>query len=413
LSRCLMDVLVGFTVCLTMSFLLSEFFSRIKYPRVIGQILAGIILGLPLIKVYFIDGGGLSFISSLADVGVVFLMLLVGTEMKVHELKKASKKAAVLALLGYLIPLVIGFVTMKALGFTDLQALIIAICISISAEAVTVDILVEYNLLNTAIGTTIMEAGMIDDLLGVFSLAAVIAVVQGGGVGSLASMPGEFLTFIVLAYILGFFILPKAAKAVWKEKSEAAVFSLAVIFGLIVVVLSTMFGMSSVVGAFVAGIIIQLSIKNRQEEKEIVESLNIVTFGLVIPFFFIYTGMNLDLMKVWEGGYLIIVITFIALAGKIVASHIMGAIYHIRRSDRTLIGWGMNPRGAVELIIVNIALAKGLITLEIYAAVVAMALISAMVSPIMFRRTCASGGGQCQVRMEGAMKHNHHSHHSE
>ncbi|MFH1054457.1 MAG: cation:proton antiporter [Candidatus Altiarchaeota archaeon] len=400
------SVLVGFTVCLLLAFLLSEFFYRLRYPRVIGQILAGLILGIPLIRDYVFGGGGIDFIGSLADIGVVFLMLLVGTEIRIHDLKKASKKAFVLACLGYIIPLVMGFIFMRALGYDTLTAVIVAICLAISAEAVTIDILMEYKMLNTALGTTMMEAGMIDDIFGVLSLAAVITVVQGGGVSSLMDMPGDFMTFILISYLLGVMVLPKAAKAVWKEKSEPAVLSLAVIFGLIVVVLSMVFGLSSVVGAFVAGVIIQISIKNRMEEKEIVESLNIVTFGLVIPFFFIYTGMNLDVMKVMDAVFLTFGITVIAIAGKLFGAHIVGLIYRMKPMESRLLGWGMNPRGAVELIIVNIAKSRGLISNEIYSAVVTMAIISALISPVMFRRTCEAGG--CHGRAEHGRKKNHH-----
>jgi Kef-type K+ transport system membrane component KefB len=385
------SILAAFTVCLTLAFLFSELFYRLRYPRVVGQILAGVVLGLPLVKTYF-GSGFLSFVNSLADIGVVFLLLLVGTEVRIHELKKVSKRAIQLALLGYAIPLMLGVLFMKALAFSTLTAVIVGICLAISAEAITVEILMEYDLLNTRIGATIMEAGMLDDFLGVFSLAAVIGVVQGGGVETLKTLPGEFMTFILISYVIGFTILPKAAKAVWKEKSEAAVFSLAVIFGLIVVLLSMSFGLSSVLGAFVAGLIIQLSIKNRLEEREIVESLSVVTFGLVIPFFFIYVGMNLNVLDVLDSLLFILLLTALALAGKMVAAHVMGGLHHVRRIDRTLMGWGVNPRGAVELVIASIARSSGLISNEIFSAIVAMAVIAALISPVMFRRTLDKRG---------------------
>jgi len=379
------SIFLVFTVCITLAFILSELFYRLGYPRVVGQLLAGVVLGLPFIKDYF-TSGGTSFIDSLGNIGVVFLMLLVGTEVKVHALMKVSGKALLLAVVGYLIPLTLGFAFMTLLGFETLTAVIVGICLAISAEAVTIDILLEYDLLDTKFGTMIMEAGMIDDFLGVFSLAAVITVLHGGGVDELMSLPGDFLFFILLAYVIGFTVLPRAAKAVWKEKSEAAVFSLAVIFGLIIVLLSESFGLSSVIGAFVAGIIIQISIKNRLEEKEIVESLSVVTFGLVIPFFFIDVGMNLDLLKAAWNLPFIAVLTSIALAGKIFAANLMGMLYRIRRVDRVVIGWAMNPRGAVELVIANIARTNGLISAEVFSAVVSMTIIAALVSPVMFRR---------------------------
>ncbi|MBD3389141.1 MAG: hypothetical protein GF416_08610 [Candidatus Altiarchaeales archaeon] len=380
------SILTIFTVCLTVAFILSELFYRLGYPRVVGHILAGVFLGLPFIRVYF-NRGALSFIQYLGDLGVVFLLLLVGLEVRVHHLKRVSKRAFYLAFLGYLIPLVLGFSFMRLLGFDFLTAVIVGICLAISAEAVTTDILLEYDMLKTSLGSTIMEAGMIDDFLGVLSLAAVIAVVQGGGVTDLTDIPGDFLTFIALSYLIGILVLPRAAKAVWKEKSEAAVFSLAVIFGLFIVMLSNIFDLSSVIGAFVAGVIIQITIKNRREEKEIVDSLSTVTFGLVVPFFFIYVGMNFDITMVGDLLYLIVPFVFLGLSGKIVAAQLTGSRFHMHRLDRGLMGWGINPRGAVELVIANIARVNNLISDEIFSAIVAMTIIAAVVSPIMFRRT--------------------------
>lgn len=388
------SILVVITACLTLAFLLSETFYRMRYPRVLGQILAGVVLGLPFFAVVMRRTEVFEFIGSLSDLGVVFLMLLVGTKIRVHGLLKASKPALILAVLGYLIPFSLGFAFMQALNHFGimqvglLESVIMAICLAISAEAITLDILMEYGMLNTAVGALIMEAGMIDDILGVLSLAVVIGVVEGGGISGIMSIPGDFMTFILVSYVLGFLILPRAAKAVWKEKSEPAVFSLAIIFGLLVVLLSSIFGLSSVIGAFVAGIIIQLTVKNRREEKEIVESLEIVTFGLVVPFFFIHVGLNLDIFSAFSHVPLIFAVTFIALYGKIMAAHVLSHLSHIKKSQVPLIGWGINPRGAVELVIAGIAFEKQLINDTLFTVIVSMTVLSSIISPIMFKRSC-------------------------
>ncbi|MBU0761781.1 MAG: cation:proton antiporter [Candidatus Altiarchaeota archaeon] len=394
-------ILVIVTVCLSLAFIFSETFYRLRHPKVLGQIIAGVFLGLPVFASIMRSDQVFSFISSLADLGIVFLMLLVGTKISVHRLLKSSKEAMALALLGYTIPFAGGFLFMQALAFLGLldvgllASVIVGICLAISAEAITIEILMEYGMLNSSVGALIMEAGMIDDLLGVLSLAAVIGYVEGGGIEHITSLPGDFLTFVLVSYILGFTVLPRAAKAVWKEKSEPAVFSLAIIFGLIIVLLSSFFGLSSVVGAFIAGVIIQLTVKNRLEEKEIVESLEIVTFGLVIPFFFIYIGLNINLAYTLENIYLVLALTFIALSGKMAAAHMLSHIYHVKKSHIPLIGWAANPRGAVELVIASIALERNLIGVELFSVIVSMAVLSAIISPIMFKRTCESGS--CHV----------------
>ncbi len=379
------SILAAFTVCLTLAFLASELFYRLKYPRVVGQILAGVILGLPFIKIYFGENF-LSFVSSMADIGIVFLLLLVGTEVNIHNLLKVSKNAFILAILGYILPLIAGFFLMTLIGYNPVTSMIVGICLAISAEAITVETLMEYKMLHTRLGSTIMEAGMLDDFIGVISLSAVIGVVHGEGLSVLKTIPGEFMTFIIISYIIGFTILPRAAKAVWKEKSEAAVFSLAVIFGLIIVLLSQSFGLNSVVGAFIAGVIIQLSIKNKREEKEIVDNLRVVTFGLVIPFFFMFIGLNFDVYEVLQNLPFVIILTAVALIGKLSAPYVLAKFNIIKSRDVSLIGWGINPRGAVELIIASIALENGLISKNLFSAIVAMAVIAAIVSPIMFKK---------------------------
>jgi Kef-type K+ transport system membrane component KefB len=390
-------ILVIVTICMSLAFIFSETFYRLRYPKVLGQILAGIFLGLPMFASVMRTDEVLSFISSLSSLGVVFLMLLVGSKINIHQLLKSSKEAMVLALLGYIIPFTAGFTFIMGLDYlgimeaTILEAVIVGICLAISAEAITLEILMEYRLLKTSVGTLIMEAGMIDDLLGVLSLAAVVGYVEGGGVESMLSLPGDFLTFVLVSYILGFTILPRAAKAVWKEKSEPAVFSLAIIFGLIIVLLSSLFGLSSVVGAFIAGVIIQVTIKNRKEEKEIVESLEIVTFGLVIPFFFIFIGLNLDLTTTLVNLPLILSLTVIALIGKLLAAKVLSYFYHVTKNNISLIGWAINPRGAVELVIASIALERELIDLTLFSIIVSMAVLCSLISPIMFKKNCKLG----------------------
>jgi Kef-type K+ transport system membrane component KefB len=387
-------VLTVITVCLALSFIFSEAFYRLRYPKVLGQILAGVFLGVSFFSDVMRNPQVYSFIASLSELGIVFIMLLVGAKMKIHDFYKVSGKAVLLAFLGYIIPFGLGFMFMYALGFFGivevgfLGASIVGICLALSAVDITLDILMEYGLLKTQTGALITEAGMLDDIFGVMSIALVIAYSEGASASSLIYMPVDFLAFIVVAYVLGFAILPRAAKAVWREKSEPAIFSLAAIFGLIVVLLSGFFGLSSVIGAFVAGVIINMSVKNRKEEAEIVESLEIVTFGLIIPFFYIYVGLNLDLSQAYNNLALIAAVTAIALFGKMAAAYALAALSHLKKSQASLIGWALNPRGVLELVVAGIAFERHLISEVIFTAIVSMAVLSCIISPIMFKRSC-------------------------
>lgn len=361
-----------------------------RYPRVLGHIFAGIILGLPAFSGFMGQPLATEFIGSLADLGVIFLMLLAGTNINLQRIGKVGSRALTLAALGYAIPFLLGFLSMSLLGYELLVSCLVGACLAISAQSIMLELLMEYRMLKTDLGTVIMEAGLIDDLLAFFSLAAIIGVSAGRGLGGIRLLAGDLLLFIAISFLLGVLVLPRAAKAVWKERSEAAVFSLAVIFGLLIVLLSSVFSLSTVIGAFVAGVIIQLTVKNKKEETEMIESLSLVTFGLVVPFFFIHMGLLLDIGKAVENIWFIALITGLALAGKLLAAHLTGIIYSIRPHDRNIMGWGMNSRGEVELIIASIAFEKGLFTVELFSAILSMALISSAVSVFMFKTSCLS-----------------------
>ncbi|MBD3262306.1 MAG: hypothetical protein GF334_11695 [Candidatus Altiarchaeales archaeon] len=379
-------VFFGLLSALMISFIFAEFFYNISYPRVLGQIIAGMVLGYPLIKPLVFQGAFPDLVSALSQIGIVFLMLLVGLKINVKNMRRASWDATLIAFFGFTVPLVMGFFGMRVLGYSHLEAVITGICLAISAEAVAVEILMEYNKLSTRVGTIVVEAGMIDDVLGVFSLS-IIAGFLSGGLGGLIFMPAEIALFLVASYVIGFKVYPQVARFIWREKSEEGVFTVSVIFGLTVVVLSEYLGLSSLVGAFIAGLIIHLSIKDKKEEEEIVDSFQKITFGLIIPFFFISIGLN------FEYGFLnqrlvllILYITLLAFAGKLGGTYLSGKILRLPSKEASIIGWSMNSRGMVGLVVAEIARANNLITPALFTAIVATTLLTTLISPAVLRR---------------------------
>jgi len=382
-----MDVLVTFTLCLASSLLLAELFFRMGYPRVLGQILAGIILGLPLFRPYLFPAQSMEAINFLAEIGLVFFILLTGMSVRLHGMKRVRRQAALVSIISFFTPFTLGFIFATMMGYPKATSLILGMCLSITAEAVGADILMEFDMLRSKIGDIIVEAGMIDDVLGLISLTAVISYVNTGNLNDLLRLPLEFMIFISIIYFIGFKIYPSLARYIWREKSEIGVFTLSIIFAMIVVILSQFMKLSAIIGAFLAGIVIQLSIKNRREEKEIVEGLRIVTFGLVIPFFFINIGLNFELSYFIHNLPFILMLTVIASIGKFAGPIITSLDPKLTLKEALLVGWGMNSHGAVELVIADIALTTGLIGKDIFSAIVSMALLTTILSPIMFKRT--------------------------
>lgn len=378
-------VFIGFTGCLTLAFILSEYFYRIRYPRVLGYILSGIIISSTPLKDVLITSEFMPVLESLSEIGVVFLLLLVGAEINIKNLQKVSHTAVLTAFFSFILPLILGYITLLIFDIDPLTAFITGLCLSLSAEGIAVELLMEYGLLNTSAGGIIVEAGMIDDFLGVFALTTVISLSQGGLTQTVVRLPFEYIAFFTVSYLIGFRIFPQIARIIWRGKSRTSMFTLSIIFGMIIVIFSEVFELSALIGAFIAGLIINLTIKIKAEEKEIVESLKTVTFGFIIPFFFIWVGLNFELQKTLSHMPMIIALTLAATIGKFGGAYITGKIKHIRKKTVNLIAAGINTRGGIELIIASVARNEGLLPNHLFSMIVSVALITTIISPILFK----------------------------
>ncbi len=385
-------LLVGFTGCLMASFLLSELFNSIRYPRVLGYICAGIILGIPPVRDLIVPEGFESLLEFLSGIGIVFFLLLAGLELDLVRLRKTSTSALAVGLLSFFTPLTLGFCIMAALGYSMIVSFVMALCLSVTAAAIAVEILMEYGLLQTDDGAIVVGAGMIDDLLGVFALTVLLALVGTGGdiiswatVAVFSKLYLEYLTFFVAAYVIGFWVYPRLASYIWKEKSKNGIFTLSIIFGLTITILSQVFELSSMVGAFIAGVIINMTVARQKMGKEIVDDLTSVTFGLIIPFFFISIGFMFDISAIWGQLPLAIALLFVGALGKYGGVWIAGKLTGLCKRSIHTIGLGMNDRGGIELIIAMVALNQGLITEGLFSIIVGIAFITTFVSLYLFK----------------------------
>jgi Kef-type K+ transport system membrane component KefB len=290
-----------------------------------------------------------------------------------------------IALFSFIIPLSLGFIFLIWLKFPPVVAFITGVCLSLSAESIVVDILIEYGLFDTDAGTILVEAGMIDDFLGLFALSSVIALSQNNFQDAIIRLPLEYTLFFLASYLIGFLVYPRIARFIWREKSQVGVFTLSVLFGMTIVLLSEVFELSSLIGAFIAGLIINITIKNRAEEEEIVESLNMVTFGLVIPFFFIWIGLNYQLSDILLNIPLLAALVLIASVGKLLGAYIGGKLTSLKEKTVKLVGWGMNSRGGLELVVAAVAKTQGLLPDSMFSIVVSVSLVTTLFFPILFK----------------------------
>lgn len=383
-----MDIISMLAIVLGTTFLFNETFKKYGLPPVVGQILGGLVLGAPLIKSLLFQGeSAFMIVDLLAVLGILFLLLLVGLEIDIGKILQSSKEAAVISLCAAIVPLTMGFLFLRALGYSIIASLIFGGALSVTAEGTTVKVLMDSNVLNTRLGAIIVSAGAIDDIFEVIFLSMVTVFGFGGSALQLAYLPLEFLVFAVITYML-FRLISKALRSIERRGDDVELFSLVVIFVLMIGALSESLEMGYLIGALISGFLLQISLKRlqRKDEEEIVNATKLITLAFVVPFFFVNIGLNFNYDYLLGNMFLMICTIIIAFLGKIIGTLAAKPFSKLSLKQLYTIGWGMNSRGAVELVIALLALKHGLITQDIYSALVAMAVTTTLTFPFILQR---------------------------
>lgn len=376
------SILVVISICLAVSLILSELFFRLKYPRVIGQILSGVLLGTPLFSILFTEQTRTA-ISFLSELGVVFLLLLTGMEINLLMLKKSQRDVLLIAIASALLPFALGYFLGMWLGYTKIQALILGGSLSLTAEGTNLKVLIDMNLLNTKVGAIMLGAGITDDVFEVIFLASTLLLVNQVAT-NIAVLPLLILLFILVVFVIVQFI-PKLIRFIHNEHNAIVRFSTMLVVALLVVSLSILLGLGEIIGAFIAGLIIQISNHYKAEEHELVSELQAMSFSLLVPFFFINIGLHFDIFSVFHNLTLTLLVLIVAIVGKVGGVFLVYPFTSLNVMQSWIIGWGMNSRAAVELVIVEIARASGIISTELYSAIVAMAVITTLLFPFIMK----------------------------
>ncbi len=375
-------------VVLGTAFLFNELFKKLNLPPVVGQIIGGLILGIPLLKSFIFQSPvDTEIVNLLATLGILFLLLLVGLEIDVEKIRQSSKEAILISLSAAFVPLILGFLFLRILGYSVFASLVFGGALSVTAEGTTVKVLLDANALNTRLGAVIVSAGAIDDIFEVFFLSMVTIVGFGGSVLQLAFLPLEFLVFAVIAFLL-FRVISKVLQKVERRGDDVELFSLVIIFVLVIASLSEFLQMGYLLGAIISGFLLQISLKrlHKKDEEEIITATKLITLAFVVPFFFVNIGLNFNYDYLLGNLLLLIFTIVIAFLGKILGTLIVKPFVKLSLKQLYLIGWGMNSRGAVELVIALLALNYGLLTQEVFSALVAMAIITTLVFPFVLQR---------------------------
>jgi len=387
----MIQTLLAILISLVLAFILSQIFKVFGLPKVIGEICAGLILGISVIKINF-DADALNALNFLASLGIVLMFYYVGLETDFSVATKKIKKSAMISLFNTFLPLILGFVVMKYLvGFDTLSSFIIGASLSVSAQSVSIDILEELRILKSKLGNVIISTGAIDDIIELILITSILTLFYSNVTNiTTQHLLVNILLFILIILFSRLVFVPITWKFFDREKSSTARFMASIIIVLVFSLLSELLGIGLLIGAMAAGIIVrQTIIKDKSipnwEEHDIAKSVHVVAFGFLIPLFFVSVGLRTDLSSILSNLYLIVLFLIIAFIGTIGGTVLAVILNNGTLKEGLLLGFGLSPKGDIELIIITLALQYGIINQPIFSSLVIMSLITTV---IVFNNNC-------------------------
>lgn len=374
-----MDAILQILLLLIVAKLLGELLERRGYPSLIGEILAGIALG-PSLLALVVPNPVLEVFS---DIGVIALLFLSGAEMNLRSLVERKGVGAATAVAGVAVPFAGGILLGTLFHLSFAESLFVAIALSITSIGISVRVLVDLKQLNTPVGTTIVSAAVLDDIIGVFLLGVLTAVaVQGDAAleSVLASVAGG-IVFLALFLAVGPRILRWFFDLARKTETHEMVYSVAIILALASAFLSHYAGMHYAIGAFLAGLVLGEGIRG---DRMLFDSLMDFGFGFFVTLFFASIGLLFSFSAETFLSPFLLPIILIAVAGKVLGGF-LGSAPFLSRGEALLVGIGIVPRAEIALVIARVALTAGLITASLFSAVTAMAIVTILATPLLMK----------------------------
>ena len=382
------ETIIGVGILLFAAKLMAELFLRLKLPIVLGELIAGMIVGpFALGGLQIIDGKQLLQINDeikiLGEMGAIVILFMAGLEMTPKEFLKGGKAAFVVGTLGVVIPFFIGLAVFQLFGFDALQSMLIATALTATSIAISIQVLSEFGKLKTPEARLIIGAAIVDDILAIAVLSVVTSI--AGSDGGVDNIDITEVTITILQ-VLGFFaimlivsvvVIPKIiTPRIWKAKGSVEGIATAAFFG--AAALAGSIGLSPIVGAFAVGMALSTTKVFEKIENYVGK------IGLIFaPLFFAIIGAQVDLRAVDLNILLLsAVIVVVAVTTKLFGCG-LPAMYFLKSKQKGLrVGIGMISRGEVGLIVAGVGITAGILTSEVYSTIIIMVVVTTIITPI-------------------------------
>ena len=390
-QEAIIHVLISLAILLFAAKIFAELFNKLRLPAVLGELLAGIIVGpFALGSIPIFDGKPLVILNEtvrqIGEISGIVILFIAGLQITPREFLKGGAASFTIGALGVIVPFFLGYYVFTIFGLEGLQAILIATALTATSVAITVRVLTELGKMQTKEAKIILGAAIVDDILAIAVLSVVVTMVQTG------NMAPSFIdiTFLILK-ILGIFvvlllgaiiIVPRIVNSerLWKARGSIEGIVTASFFGASAIAAAV--GLSPIVGAFSVGMAVA-STKIIKRVEEYVDKLEII----FAPLFFAIIGAQVNLTGVnIEVLMLSAIIIVVAIVSKLAGCGIPALLFLKNKSKAMKVGIGMISRGEVGLIVAGIGVTSGALSSNIYTTVIIMVAVTTLITPVWLKR---------------------------
>lgn len=371
-----MEFLLSLAIMLIVARIFGELAVRIRLPALLGYIIAGLVMGpvLGLVSVAHIESFGM--------VGLTLLLFIAGfMEVETEQLLKEKLPVMLVGLIGALVSFGAGYLLAVLFGMPFISALFLGTILAATSISISVGVMIDAGKLASRVGRIILGAGVVDDIFGLLLLAVVSSIAVIGAMPSIfefASIFGSIAAFFVIFFV-AWFAVPKLLGRLKDFRTKEVRFSLVLFIVLLLAYLAEVLGLSSVLGAFIAGLV--LSRVGSLETKSFYNDIEVVSYGIFIPLFFTLIGLKM-VLTMDSLSFFTLALIIVAIASKIVGGGIAGLLGRLKKSEIIATSLAIVPRGEVAFIILLIGQNLGVIPPVMFSSVFLMVFVTIIFTPI-------------------------------
>ncbi len=368
---------------------------KLGQPSVLGELIVGIILGPSVVDFlhlsYFTDQHLTETIAHLVEVGVLLLMFLAGLDLHLNDLMKSGKVAALAGILGVVVPIGLGILVGLAFGSDLRTAIFIGLVLSATSVSISAQTLMELNMLRSRVGVSLLGAAVFDDILVVLGLSFFVALTQANGAASLWSILAivfQMLAYLGVALVLGIWVLPWISNRVEDLPISRGLIAFSFVMALVYAWWAEALGsMAAISGGFLAGLML-----GRTRLKEQIESgISTIAYAVFVPILFVNVGLSANVRQLtYQSLFLFLGMILVAIVGKVAGAGLGARFAGFNNLDALKLGVGMMSRGEVGLIVASVGILEGLITPQVFSAIVGVVIVTTLLTPPALRALFAS-----------------------